>query len=53
MEQIKDKWPDAQFEDIEISAEHLHTDGLYYDQYESGDYTEYIVITYTKPKRVY
>lgn len=33
------------FEDLEITAEHIHTDCLGYDRYDSGDYTNYIHIT--------
>jgi len=42
---IKEKWPNTSMADIEISAEYIQTQCLYYDRYDSGDYTNYIVIT--------
>jgi len=44
MERIKEKWPDATNDQIEISAEHIHTSCLYYDQYDPSDYTNFVVI---------
>jgi len=44
----KEKFPNASFDDIEISAEHIHTDCLGYDRYDPGDYTNYIVATWKK-----
>lgn len=39
------KWPGCSLNDIEISAEHIQTDCLSYDQYDSSDYTDFIVLT--------
>ena len=44
----KEKFPNASFDDIKISAEYIHTNGLGYDLYEPGDYTNYIVATWNK-----
>ena len=44
IELIQEKWPDCSFDDITIEAEHIHTDCLGYDLYDSGDYTDYIII---------
>lgn len=45
---ISEKWPGANMNDMHISAEHIHTDCLYYDRYDAGDYTNFIVIEYKK-----
>lgn len=37
-------------EDADIYAEHIHTDCLGYDCYDSSDYTNYIRIVYNPPK---
>jgi hypothetical protein len=44
---IADKWPGASMANISISSEHIHTDCLGYDCYDSGDYTTFIVIRRT------
>lgn len=44
MEKAKEKWPDASLENINISAEHIHTHALGYDRYDQSDYTDYIVL---------
>lgn len=33
------KWPGIPMSDINIESEHIHTHCLYYDLYDSGDYT--------------
>ena len=40
--------PDLGVEDITISAEHIHTRCLGYDQYDPSDHTNYLVITLVK-----
>jgi hypothetical protein len=50
LNKAKEKWPEADFADINIDAEHIHTHALYYDRYDGSDYTNYIVLTYHKPK---
>lgn len=42
---IEEKWPGASSENLRISSEKIHTDCLGYDLYDSGDYTDFIVIT--------
>lgn len=45
LERIKNHFgQDIDFEDLEISSEHIHTRCLGYDLYDSGDYDEYICI---------
>lgn len=44
VDQAKEKWPDVAFENINISAEHIHTHALGYDRYDPSDYTNYIVL---------
>lgn len=39
-----DKWPGIELLDLDISAEHFHTDCLGYGSYDRGDYTDYLVI---------
>jgi len=48
LEKISEKWPGAAIADMRISAERIHTDCLYYDLYDPCDYTDFIVIEYTK-----
>lgn len=51
LEKIKEKFgPTASLEDITINPEYIHTDCLYYDCYDSGDYTNFLHITWNKPK---
>lgn len=45
IEQAKAKWPQADFSNITIEAEHVHTDCLGHDQYDGGDYTDFLCIT--------
>ncbi len=45
LNKIKEKWPKASFEDIEISAEYIHTDCIGYDRYDPSDYTKFLLIT--------
>ena len=37
---------DANLDDFVISAEHIHTECLYYDRYDPSDYENFIVIEY-------
>ena len=39
--------PDIYIDDITISAEYIHTRCLGYDQYDPGDYTNFLVIKKT------
>jgi len=49
IEKAKEKWPDGyELEDLNITAEYIHTDCLGYDLYDAGDYTNYIKITRIK-----
>lgn len=43
-----EKWPGCKPEDIKISAEYIHTYCVYYDLYDAGDYTRFVVITHNK-----
>ena len=49
---VQSKWPELSdldsLESINISAENIHTDCLGYDLHDSGDYTNFIVITRDK-----
>ena len=46
---VQSKWPELSdldsLESINISAENIHTDCLGFDLHDSGDYTNFIVIT--------
>lgn len=46
--QVEDKWPDLSFNRVSITAEHIHTDCIYFDQYDGGDWTEFVVISKLK-----
>lgn len=39
---------DVSLEDLTIGAEHIHTQCLGYDRYDSGDYEEFIVLRRAK-----
>lgn len=41
----KEKWPDADFGQIEIGAEHIHTNCLTYDLHDPSDYTNFITLS--------
>lgn len=42
----KEKWPGATLENTEISCEKIHTHCIYYDLYDAGDYTDFLIIQY-------
>lgn len=42
---VQEKWPGTSLEDIEITAEKIHTHCLTYDLYDAGDYTDFLIIT--------
>ena len=45
---VKEKWSNTSLDNIEITAEHIHTDCIGYDCYDASDYTDYVVITKNK-----
>lgn len=47
LEIAQEKWPGIDLKDIFVYAMHIHTHCLYYDCYDPGDYTNFIVITRT------
>lgn len=45
IEKARQKWgAETKLEDLRIGAEHIHTDCLGYDRYDSGDHTDFITI---------
>ena len=40
----KEKWPDADFNDLVFESEKIQTDCLGYDLYDPCDYTDFVVI---------
>ena len=49
LQHAKDKWgDDVTLDDIEVTAEKIHTYCIYYDLYDSGDYTDFLVLKYNK-----
>lgn len=44
LEKAQEKWPGISLDQIEISAEHIHTDCLGYDRYDAGDYSDFIIL---------
>lgn len=42
--QAKEKWPNVNISNLEVSAEHIHTSCLNYDLYDPSDWTNFIVI---------
>jgi len=45
IEKAMEHFGECSLEELEITPEHIHTDCLYYDRYESSDYTNFIKIT--------
>ncbi len=43
----KEKWPDATLDNITITSEKIHTHCIYYDLYDAGDYTDFLILKYT------
>jgi len=44
---IEDRWPDADTEDITITAANIQTRCFGHDVYDSGDYTDFIILERT------
>jgi hypothetical protein len=42
----KEKWPNATLDTVEITSEKIHTHCIYYDLYDAGDYTDFLIIKY-------
>lgn len=42
---VKEKWGDVHFDNITIESKYIHTRCLTYDQYDSSDFDNYLVIT--------
>lgn len=50
-DKAKEKWPElVNAEQIEVTSEKIHTHCIYYDLYDAGDYTDFIVLTYVREK---
>jgi hypothetical protein len=45
IEMCKDKWPNADFNDLLFESKEIQTDCLGYDLYDPMDYTDFIIIT--------
>lgn len=47
IEKAKEKFGEnVDFEDITITAEHIHTDAIGYNRYDAFDYTDYLVVSF-------
>jgi hypothetical protein len=46
----KEKWPDATFENIEVTPEHIHTHAIFHDMHDGSDWTFYLRLTYSPRK---
>lgn len=44
IEKAQEKWPGIDLDNIDISAEKIHTRCIYYDLYDGGDYDNFIVL---------
>lgn len=50
LEKAKEKWGEhISLYDLEVEAQNIHTHCIYYDCHDSGDYTDFLVITYNAP----
>ncbi len=45
LDEVKKIWPEVSLNDICIEARHIHTDCIGHDQYDSSDYTDFVVVT--------
>lgn len=43
-EGIQTKWPGIKDNELNFEAEHIQTDCIGYDRYDSSDYTDYLVV---------
>lgn len=43
-ERTTEKWPGIRSDEILISAEHIQTNAIGYDLYDSSDYTNFVVV---------
>lgn len=50
LEHAKEKWPDATFENIEITPEHIHTHAIGWDKHDPSDWSFYLRLTYSPRK---
>lgn len=47
LERAREKWGgEINIDELEIHADYIHTDCLGYDQYDPGDYTNFVRVTY-------
>lgn len=44
LDNAQQKWPGTPLGQIQISAEHIHTDCIGYDRYDPSDYTDFIIL---------
>lgn len=44
-ERCRKKWPGIKMDEIGMEADHIQTSCLGHDQYDGGDYTDFITIT--------
>jgi hypothetical protein len=44
LRRAQEKWPDGTQDQISIEADYIHTDCLYYDLYDSGDWTRFLIV---------
>jgi hypothetical protein len=44
LNRASEKWGEINLDKIRIEAEHIQTDCLSYDRYDSGDYTNFLII---------
>ena len=48
LERAREKWgPELNFEQLTIQPKHIHTECLGFDRYDPGDYTDFLLISYT------
>ncbi len=47
LNKIREKWPDANLDDLTITAQHIHTRCLTYDLHDGRDYDDFLLIERT------
>lgn len=48
LERVKEKWPNVNIEDVDITAVNHHQYSIGYDLHDSSDYVQYIYVSLNK-----
>lgn len=45
LKKAKSKWPGITIDELEVNLQHIHTSCIGYDHYDSGDYSNFLVLS--------